>query len=63
MLYINIGIINANAVHANAPERLMKRPNLGTIMASMAVEITMSVLNIIFFANGYDYKQDGIGKF
>ena len=63
MLYISIGIINASAVHANAPERLMKRPNLGTIMARMAVVITMSVLKMIFLANGYDCKQDGIGMF
>lgn len=46
------GSTKASAVQAKAPERLMKRPNFGTIMASTAVSITIRVRIIMFLAKG-----------
>ena len=44
LLYIHTGRMKARAVQANEPIRLIKRPNLGTIMAPVADNRTSRVL-------------------
>jgi len=63
LLYIKIGKIKAKPVQANAPERLMKRPNLGITYAKRALIITITVLNTMFFINGLSYFSNGFGEF
>ena len=63
LLYIIIGKTNAKPVHAKAPERLMKRPNLGMIYAKTALIITINVLKTMFFMYGLLYFSNGFGVF
>lgn len=49
LLYIYTGRINAKAVQANEPIRLINRPNLGTNRAPVAVNNTVNVLKNIRF--------------
>jgi hypothetical protein len=44
MSYIMIGKIKAKHVHAKEPVKLINSPNLGTIIAIIAVKITARVL-------------------
>ena len=46
MLYICTGKINAKAVHAKDPIRLIKSPNFGTTIAPVAVSSTTNVLYV-----------------
>lgn len=52
LLYIYTGSKKAKAVQANAPDRLMNKPNLGIIIADMPVRITIADLRIIFLRYG-----------
>ena len=52
LLYIRVGRINARAVHANAPVKLIKRPNLGMIYASQLVNIMTTVRIMTFLRYG-----------
>ena len=48
LLLLLTGKINAKAVHAKAPVRLMNRPNLGIMVALIPTPITIIVRKIIF---------------
>jgi hypothetical protein len=55
--------MKAKPVQANAPDRFMKRPNLGITYAKRALIMTITVLNIIFFIYGLSYFSNGLGEF
>jgi len=52
LLYIRGGNTNAKAVHAKAPVRFTKRPNLGTTIALTAVSMTTKDLKTSDFNTG-----------
>ncbi len=52
LLNWNTGRIKARRLQENAPNRFIKRPNLGIDTATSPVRITESVLNIIDLAYG-----------
>ena len=49
--------MNANAVQANEPTKLINRPNLGMIMANMAVNMTKTVRKHISFESCKPYVE------
>ena len=53
------GRMNARAVQANAPVKLINKPNLGIIRADRPVAITIKLLRTMFLV--YGYSELGLG--